>query len=351
MELSPLQKEIVETTASKSVVIAAAASGKTRTLVARILYLLKNGADPKKIVLLTFTNAAADELAERLGRPAGLFCGTIHSYANYLLLSRGKDTSSALENEEFDRLFEMIKAQPECVRPVDYLLVDEAQDSTPLQFEFLLDTLNPINWMLVGDFRQSIYRWLGADPQYLIDLTHRDDVTTYDLNENYRNGRSILGFAQSIIQLAGRDYLDNSRVMRGAEGRVCTLEYNGGELAKQIKAWGEYKDWFVLTRTNDQADEITRLLTRIGVPCDSFKRSQLDNKELFQRLHNDTVKVLTIHTSKGLEAKNVAVIGARFYNLEEKCISYVAATRARDLLVWTKNPTRQRKAAQVTRWE
>lgn len=351
MELSKQQRAIVQTPESQVIVIASAAAGKTATLVARVQYLLQNGVDPKEIVLITFTNAAADELADRLGRPQGLFCGTIHSYANYLLRANGEDTSDLLEQEQFDRLFDRIEDNPQCLRHVSHLLLDESQDSTELQFRFLLDMVNPDNYMLVGDYRQSIYRWAGADPQYLIDLMGQDDVVTYDLNENYRNGVSILRYAQSIIQLAGYDYIDNSKPMRMEYGRVCTVDYEPIRLAQSIKAWGEYKDWFVLARTNDQVDEIARVLTKMDVPCDTFKRSQLDNAELFKRLHDDKVKVLTIHTSKGLEAKNVAVIGAKFYNIEEKCISYVAATRARDLLVWTKMPTKPQRQKKVTNWE
>lgn len=351
MELSKQQRTIVQTPKSQVIVIASAAAGKTATLVARVQYLLQNGVDPKEIVLITFTNAAADELADRLGRPQGLFCGTIHSYANYLLRSNGEDTSDLLEQEQFDRLFDRIEDNPQCLRHVSHLLLDESQDSTELQFRFLLDMVNPDNYMLVGDYRQSIYRWAGADPQYLIDLMGQDDVVTYNLNENYRNGVSILRYAQSIIQLAGYDYIDNSKPMRMEYGRVCTVDYEPVRLAQSIKAWGEYKDWFVLARTNDQVDEIARVLTKMDVPCDTFKRSQLDNAELFKRLHDDKVKVLTIHTSKGLEAKNVAVIGAKFYNIEEKCISYVAATRARDLLVWTKMPTKPQRQKKVTNWE
>lgn len=351
MELSKQQRAIVQTPESRVIVIASAAAGKTATLVARVQYLLQNGVDPKEIVLITFTNAAADELADRLGRPQGLFCGTIHSYANYLLRASGEDTSDLLEQEQFDRLFDRIEDNPQCLRHVSHLLLDESQDSTELQFRFLLDMVNPDNYMLVGDYRQSIYRWAGADPQYLMDLMERDNVVTYDLNENYRNGVSILRYAQSIIQLAGYDYIDNSKPMRMEYGRVCTVDYEPVRLAQSIKAWGEYKDWFVLARTNDQVDEIARVLTKMDVPCDTFKRSQLDNAELFKRLHDDKVKVLTIHTSKGLEAKNVAVIGAKFYNIEEKCISYVAATRARDLLVWTKMPTKPQRQKKVTNWE
>ena len=54
---------------------------------------------------------------------------------------------------------------------------------------------------------------------------------------------------------------------------------------------------------------------------------------------------VTIHTAKGLEADNVVVIGARYRDIEEKCVNYVAATRARNLLVWAyKTNTRKPKA-------
>lgn len=351
MELSKQQQEIVNCTEKKVLVHASSAAGKTRTLVARIQHLLDTGVDPKTIVAITFTNAASQEMLDRLNNPKGIFINTIHSYANYLLRIAGVDTSIVLNDEQFDQLFPLVKQHPECIRPVEYLLVDEAQDSTPQQFEFLLEMVNPAHYMLFFDWRQSIFRWAGADPQFLINLTHKDGITTYSLNENYRNGVSILRYAQSIIQLAGYDYIDNSKPMRMEYGRVCTVDYEPVRLAQSIKAWGEYKDWFVLARTNDQVDEIARVLTKMDVPCDTFKRSQLDNAELFKRLHDDKVKVLTIHTSKGLEAKNVAVIGAKFYNIEEKCISYVAATRARDLLVWTKMPTKPQRQKKVTNWE
>ena len=108
MELSKQQQQIVETNASKVVVIASAASGKTAVLVERVRYLLEHGADSKKVVMITFTNAAAEEMAERLGHPQGLFIGTIHSYANYLLLSNGQDTQDILEAVQFDKLFHIL---------------------------------------------------------------------------------------------------------------------------------------------------------------------------------------------------------------------------------------------------
>lgn len=46
MELSELQKEIVETTEDKVIVLSAAASGKTRVLTERVNFLIEHGADP-----------------------------------------------------------------------------------------------------------------------------------------------------------------------------------------------------------------------------------------------------------------------------------------------------------------
>lgn len=354
--LSKLQKEIVTTTAQKALIISSAGSGKTLTLTSRCQHLLDSGVDPAKIVLITFTTAAAEEMLDRLNQPQGLFVGTIHAYANYLLLSDGTDTSDILNSEDFDDLFHRVKSRMSCVKPVEHLLLDEGQDSTKLQMEFMLEVVNPQNWMIFSDHRQSIYRFLGANPEKIIELSHDPEVTVFHLNENYRNSSTILNFARSIIRKLGPDYYDGSQSQRPQLGQVLQgIDYSPRAIAKSIlergKESGEYKDWFILTRTNEQLEEICRALTVVGVPHSTFKKAELSNKQLNEKMKENTVKVLTIHTAKGLEANNVVVVGAKFYSPEEICISYVAATRARDLLVWTKmiNKGRARKITQ--NWE
>ena len=344
VKLTEQQRAIVETTASSVVVIATAASGKTRCLSERVKWLLTQGVPAEEIVAITFTNAAAEEIADRVGNPSGLFIGTIHSLANYYLRSGGIDTSRVLNDERFDDLFKLIKKHPECIRPVTHLIVDESQDSTPEQFEFLLDMISPKNYMLLGDHRQALYRFAGATPDYVLGLMESPEVTTYDLNENFRNAPEILSYAQSIIRQLGYDYEDYSTPMRtDLRGRVVNVDYSGEGIVRTIQRYVSegkslYSDWFILTRTNAESDAIMQVLKRHNVPYDTFKKAQLDNKGLKQKMKENTVKVLTIHTSKGLEADNVIVIGARWHDVEEKCIGYVAATRARNLLVWTNKP-------------
>ena len=126
MNLSKKQNLIVTTKESNVVVVAAAAAGKTRVMTERIRYLLNSGVDPKTIVAITFTNNAANELYDRLGQPKDLFIGTVHSYANYLLLSSGIATGSLLDSENFDGLFRLVEKNPGCIKPVNHLLLDEA---------------------------------------------------------------------------------------------------------------------------------------------------------------------------------------------------------------------------------
>ena len=350
VELTKQQRAIVEATEPYVVVVATAAAGKTRCITERVRWLLNKGVPREEIVTITFTNAAAEEISERLGNPTGVFIGTIHSLANYYLKTSGIDTSRVLNDEKFDDLFKLIKKNPHCVQHVSHLIVDEAQDSNPQQFEFLLDMIAPDNYMLMGDHRQSIYRFNGATPEYILSLMESPEVTTYELTENYRNAPVILQYAKNGIRTLGRDYEDYSVPMRSSHGRVIDVPYSGEGIATTIERYVsrgdcDYKDWFILTRTNAELDTILQVLKRHKIPTDTFKRAQLDNKGLKEKMRENTVKVLTIHTAKGLEADNVVVIGARYRDVEEKCVNYVAATRARNLLVWAyKTNTRKPKA-------
>lgn len=71
-------------------VLAAAGTGKTRTLVYRVAYLMERGVDPENILLLTFTNRAASEMLERAreisgGSVGNLWSGTFHHICNRFL--------------------------------------------------------------------------------------------------------------------------------------------------------------------------------------------------------------------------------------------------------------------------
>jgi DNA helicase II / ATP-dependent DNA helicase PcrA len=89
-ELNEQQHAAVTAPPGPSLVIAGAGSGKTRTLIYRVAWLLEQGIPPERILLLTFTNKAAKEMMRRvadlLGQElASLWGGTFHSIGNRVL--------------------------------------------------------------------------------------------------------------------------------------------------------------------------------------------------------------------------------------------------------------------------
>ena len=90
-DLNEAQRAAVEYIDGPSLVIAGAGSGKTRVLTYKIAYLLSKGMKPWSIMALTFTNKAAREMKERIGRLVGddlaqhLYMGTFHSIFSRIL--------------------------------------------------------------------------------------------------------------------------------------------------------------------------------------------------------------------------------------------------------------------------
>lgn len=237
---------------------AGAGTGKTRTLVDRVQRLLDQQVDPSRILVLTFTNFAADELLDRLERiPAdGLYIGTIHGWAAKVVAAApdiaaradgfgvydeedramvarmaaydvNDDTSpwkreaETLLRRERTRLmyedrmraanalgYSALLAQAELVlgtemrrpaiepfRSYLHVLVDEAQDVSEQQWRLIDLAATRADLWAVGDPRQSIYAWRGAAPEQLV--TRKWDEVV-DLTLNFRSRNTIVGLANDV---------------------------------------------------------------------------------------------------------------------------------------------------------
>ncbi len=94
--LNPEQQAAVDHTGSPLLIVAGAGTGKTKTLAARVSRIIEGGADPSRVLLLTFTRRAASEMLARVAavstdRAASrVWGGTFHSTANRLLRNFGQ---------------------------------------------------------------------------------------------------------------------------------------------------------------------------------------------------------------------------------------------------------------------
>ncbi|WP_300972419.1 UvrD-helicase domain-containing protein, partial [Helicobacter rodentium] len=111
-QLNDQQREASCAPAGHNLIIASAGTGKTSTIVGRISYLLHNGITPNEILLLTFTNKAAQEMLARLSQKfdskiiKGIEAGTFHAVAYRHL--KAKDSIALKQPKELKVLFKSL---------------------------------------------------------------------------------------------------------------------------------------------------------------------------------------------------------------------------------------------------
>ena len=114
-------------------------------------------------------------------------------------------------------------------RQYRYICVDEAQDLNEAQYRVLcaLCADEHRNIMLVGDPRQAIYTWNGADPKYL-DLFVRDfGAETRELTDNFRNSRTVVRAAQVLED--GYEVIGQLPIEGEVNLRMCASEEEEAE--------------------------------------------------------------------------------------------------------------------------
>ena len=295
-------------------VVAGAGSGKTRTLAYRVAYLLQQGIDPHRILLLTFTRRSAQEMLRRASAVASrstrkaerVWGGTFHSMANRLLRIYAKplglrrdftvldqadaeDLLSLIRHElgfisserrfprkstclaiysrtvngvesletvlekqfpwcsewehELRTVFSHYVARKQTRNVLDYddlllywsklvsgedmarevggkfdqVLVDEFQDTNPLQAQILRGMrLACANVMVVGDDAQSIYGFRAATVRNMLDFPKEFPGTTIiKLEQNYRSTEPILETTNRLIAEAKDQYSKELHSTRG----------------------------------------------------------------------------------------------------------------------------------------
>ncbi|MBE5766655.1 MAG: hypothetical protein E7335_05795 [Clostridiales bacterium] len=256
------QRMAVESEEAHLAIVAGPGTGKTKTLVERIVHLIENGAKPSEITAVTFTNQAAKEMRTRLeerlgGKKAirGMTIGTFHAICHSLLNKKlllgetqmhevVREILSAAESKMSPAAFcgkisavkngqtlEMVGLKPELfdaycaklaemnARDLDdllldalemdfsgkrmftHLLVDEYQDINAVQRKLVLHFgKNGKTLFVIGDADQSIYGFRGADAG-CFDALRRElpDMKCIRLKENYRCTPQIVRAAVQVI--------------------------------------------------------------------------------------------------------------------------------------------------------
>lgn len=222
---------------------------------------------------------------------------------------------------------------------IEHVLVDELQDVGTLEFKFI-ESLGAENYFLCGDDWQSIYGFKGGNVNIFLKLIEDGLFTVYYITNNYRNSTAVLEISQKIISQVFNKVDKEIIQVSDSVGSVKVLSKGQiSEVFRLIKSSEDFKDWFILTRTNKDLYYLAEELARYEVPYTTFKREGLTLKEVQKRMSSNKVKLLTVHVSKGLESKNVVLYGnfpiqCPSYRTkeEERKVMYVGVTRAKENL-------------------
>ncbi len=243
MNLSPVQEEIVHTPGNL-IVKASAGTGKTQTMVSKIVEEINNNHTHKVIAAITFTIKAAQEIKDRLSVDIiQHFIGTNNSFAieeiikpfmkdvfgldydidmstDYSIkvdsyqeaLDKIKEDGilcSYRDNKKnfiFDLAQEIVEKSVACqlYLKAKYfkIYIDEYQDcdkSMHKLFMFLCDSLG-IDTFVVGDEKQSIYIWRGAYPEAFKSIWDKPNFSRIFMGDNFRSCQQIQNYSNLLCK-------------------------------------------------------------------------------------------------------------------------------------------------------
>lgn len=399
MELNPEQKAAAEYEGDKSILLlAGAGTGKTKTIIERVIYLINSGVSPKRILLLTFTRKAAHEMVERLTEALGskaedIFAGTFHSFCllairnNPTLFGLGNrtiidaDDQAALmktavndiadvagysdilkpkelvsmfsfaRNVEMDhaeylehyhymdeeeigvvmdvfRRYDQLKrkgryldfddilnlflnvlrskdeAKEKFSALCDHILVDEMQDTNPVQWSILKELRDPAKLFCVGDDAQSIYAFRGADFESIHSFTkHIPDSIVMKLTINYRCTQEILDVSNELLDRSTLEYDKHLSAFKGdGHADIVFEEFNDNFVEARFIANAirnshhrgkKWSDHLVLVRSAWVNKPLQALLTQHDIPYEV-----VGGQNIFQSAHvKDVTSALRLYVN------------------------------------------------------
>jgi len=342
-ELSPTQLAVINDNKTKHIVVAAGpGSGKTRVLVHKLASLmLMEDVKHEQLLMLTFSRAAATEFKKRLvgliGNAANFIeIKTFHSYCFDLLGRVGsleksddilKETVAKIRNGEVEanRITKTV------------LVIDEAQDMDADEFTLvntLMEHNEDMRVIAVGDDDQNIYEFRGSSSEYLERFIVDNNAAKHELIDNYRSKSNLVEFANQFVERIPRRLKETPiRAVQIDSGKIKIARHRSGNLieplVQDILASDLSGTSCVLTKTNDEALQLTGLLLKNGMPAkliqtnDSFSLYNLDEVRFFLDKLKLTDEVTTIGDDVWENAKRELSSQYRRSNKLDICLNLI----------------------------
>ena len=158
----------------------------------------------------------------------------------------------------------------------DHILVDEMQDTNPLQWLILDGLKDPAKLFCVGDDAQSIYAFRGADFRNVHSFQDRvPDSVVLKLEENYRSTQEILDVSNWLLKESPLEYNKNLKSHRGKGTKpilkkffddLSEAKWIAEDLIKRHEKGSSWNDHMILTRTAWGSRSVEAMLIEKKIP-------------------------------------------------------------------------------------
>lgn len=283
--------------------------------------------------LILFTN----DNAENLRKYASIIFELAKRWRD--IYRRYKDEHHLIDFNDMEEMFLKLLGIEEVRQDIQsrfsYLYVDEFQDSSPIQVSIFDQLSSLLNTVYVGDRKQAIYGFRGADTELTSAIA--DSISDIQhLKYSYRSVKPLVDFSNVIfskIFSGEKDVKLEMPAQNGNEDKVenpLRLWVNDYNLAERIQLLNlregiAYKDIAVLARGNDDLDDLARKLRENKIPvC----RESTDINELRTGQLMKALLTLIDSPTNSLARAQVAYLTASDYNLTkliEDRLDYQAA--------------------------
>lgn len=212
---------------------------------------------------------------------------------------------------------------------IKYVIIDEAQDYTPLQYEIFYQLFNHASITMLGDLNQSINPFMNVgDYNNISHVFPQDNTCIINLTKSYRSTIEITNFSRILIN---KEINDESVERHGDEPLVLNFQDEEAiriRILEDIKTYKDkgYNSIGIITRTKKEANEVYSYLK------DKVQAKLIVNDD--DEYTNGTV-IIPAYLAKGLEFDAVLIYNAgneNYCSEDERLLFYTACTRALHML-------------------
>lgn len=206
-----------------------------------------------------------------------------------------------------------------------HVVIDEAQDYSPLQFKVVRELTGTKYFTIVGDVNQRLVKYLDVAPMMELEKIF-DDINPeiYNLNKSYRSTYEIMEYANK--------YLNEDRIIPLVRhGKpVEELEFNnteefGDAVIDSLREFSNdgLESIAIITRDKEELERVYNLIS------DKVHLVKFDNEDVLYKGGN---VIIPSYFAKGLEFDGVIIVDSRENEENEDLIKYIMSTRALHVL-------------------